>query len=224
MFNGPDRAFMVDNMKIVVESIESKLREPFFSDFIDIAIVSISKYIDAIKKFEASGAIRDLYRCQDNAAEKFINNHFCEITKDIESNDVKQVLDALRYSFSCYAYNGLHQLYTRQENECWHPKIKLTEVLEPNDIESLSQDLTLYRGCDISEFESKTFGQAWTTSLASAKEFAYVHYRSQDWFDEKNRVVLKAIYSKNYVLFSDQSREYEVVVDVDRLINVCTCA
>lgn len=215
---------MADNMKIVVESIESKLREPFFSEFIDIAICSISKYIGAINKFEASGATRDLYRCQDNAAEEFVNNHFCEITKTIERNDVKQVLDALRHSFSCYAYNGLHQLYTRQENECWHPKIKLTEVLEPNDIESLPQDLTLYRGCDISEFESKTFGQAWTTSLESAREFAYVHYRSQDWFDEKTRVVLETTYSKNHVLFSDQSIEYEVVVDVDRLINVRTYA
>lgn len=224
MFSESDRAFMADNMKIVVESIESKLQEPIFSEFIEIAIGSVSKYIDAIKQFEASDATRDLYRRQDNAAEECINNHFCEIIKNIESDDVKQVLDALRHSFSCYAYNGLHQLYTRQENECWHPKIELTKVLEPNDIESLPQDITLYRGGDISEFENKSFGQAWTTSLEVAREFSYVYYQSQDWFDEKTRVVFETIYSKCHVLFSDQSIEYEVVVDVDRLIDVRTCA
>lgn len=225
MFSDSDRAFISDNMKIVVESIESKLREPLISEFSEIAYESISKYIDAIKKHEISGATRDIYLCQDNAVEKFIKNHFCEITKTIESDEVKQVLDALRYSFSCYAYNGLHQLYTRQENECWHPEIKLTEVLEPNDIESLPKVLTLYRGCDISEFKNKSYGQAWTTSLEVAREFAYNHYRNQDWFDEKNRAVLEAKnYSKNYVLFSCQSIEYEVVIDVDRLIDVGICA
>lgn len=223
MFSDSDRAFMVNSMKIVVESIESKLREPSSSEFSDIAIESISKYIDAIKKFEASGATRNLYRCQENVAEEFINNYFREIVEVIESDSAKQVLDALRHSFSCYAYNGLHQLYTRQENECWHPKIKLTEVLEPNDIESLPQDITLYRGCDIGEFENQSFGQAWTTSLEVAREFAYVHYRSQGWFDERTRVVLKAIFSKNHVLFSDQSIEYEVVIDVDRLMDVRIC-
>jgi len=46
---------MVDSMKIVVDSIESKLNEPFFAEFKEIAIEAISKYIAAIKKFEASG-------------------------------------------------------------------------------------------------------------------------------------------------------------------------
>lgn len=130
------------------------------------------------------------------------------------------MLDALRYSFVCYAYNGLHQLYTRQENECWHPKIVLTEILEPNDIDSLPQVLTLYRGCDISELENLSFGQAWSTSLESAKKFAYTNYLGQDWFDENSRIVLETRYPRDHVLFSNQSIEYEVVVDVDKLDSV----
>ena len=136
------------------------------------------------------------------------------------SNPIYQVLDALRYSFSCYAYNGLHQLYTRQENESWHPAIRLTEALEPNDIDSLSQNLTIYRGCDIGELESKSFGQAWSTSLSAAHDFAFKHYQGQDWFDKNRRVVLEAKCSKGDVLFSDQSVEFEVVVDVTRLRGV----
>lgn len=220
MFSDSERDFMVNNMKIVVESIESKLNEPFFSKFKEIAIDAISKYIGVIKEFEASGVCRDLICGQDNKVEESIRVHFCEITDGIDNNDAIQVLDALRYSFSCYAYNGLHQLYTHQENECWHPKIKLTEILEPNDIDSLPQTFTLYRGCDISELENESFGQAWTTSLEVAKKFAYVHYSSQDWFDLNNRVVLEAIYDKDNVLFSDQSNEYEVVVDIEKLDSV----
>jgi len=220
MFSDSDRDFMAKNMKIVVESIESKLNEPFFAEFKKIAVDAISQYIKAIREFEASGARQDITLSQDNRAEEFIRMHFCETADRIGNSDAIQVLDALRHSFSCYAYNGLHQLYTRQENECWHPKIKLTEILEPNDIDSLPQTLTLYRGCDISELENNSFGQAWSTSLEAAKEFAYKHYGSQDWFDENNRVVLEARYSKDHVLFSDQSIEYEVVVDVNKLYDV----
>ena len=211
---------MTNNMKIVVDSIESKLNESFFAEFKTIAINAISKYIEAIENFEASGGNRDLFSGQDNEAEEFIRSHYCELVDKIDNDDVVQVFDALRHSFSCYAYNGLHQLYTRQENECWHPKIWLTEVLTPNDIESLDQSLTLYRGCNISELENYFFGQAWSTSLEVAKEFAYTHYRNQAWFDENNRVVLEVKYSKDHVLFSDQSVEYEVVVDVKKLVDV----
>lgn len=217
MFNDADRHFMVSNMKIIVESIESKLDEYFFEDFKEVAIFAISKYIEAIKNFEASGVARDLLSGQDNEAEEFIKSHHNYIVGEMEDQEIIQVFDALRHSFSCYAYNGLHQLYTRQENECWHPKIKITEILTPNDIEKLDQVLTLYRGCDDSEFESGAFGQAWSTSLESAKEFAYLHYKDQDWFDINRRVVLETTYSRDHVLFSDQSIEFEVVVDVARL-------
>ena len=220
MFIDSDREFMSKNMKIVVESIESKLNEPFFFEFKEVAITAVSKYIEAIKEFEASGLPRKLNCFKDNEAEESINSHFCEVASEIVNSEAFQVFDALRNSFVCYAYNGLHQLYTRQENECWHPKIVLTEVLEPNDIDSLPQVLILYRGCDISELENLSFGQAWSTSLESAKKFAYTNYLGQDWFDENNRIVLETRYSRDHALFSNQSVEYEVVVDVGKLDGV----
>ncbi|TOF97028.1 hypothetical protein CGJ11_23165, partial [Vibrio parahaemolyticus] len=73
---------------------------------------------------------------------------------------------------SCFAYNGLHQLYTRQENESWHPKVVLTDVLEPNDIDTLPEEVILYRGCGHTEFDNQEFGQSWTTSEDRAKDFA----------------------------------------------------
>ncbi|EIP3949450.1 hypothetical protein LSB85_001218 [Salmonella enterica] len=150
---------------------------------------------------EQSGIKCDFYSNNDNEAEEFIRSHYCDLVKSIENNDAIKIFDALRHSFSCYAYNGLHQPYTRQENESWHPKIILTEVLDPNDINSLNETLTLFRGCDIRELKYKDFGQAWTTSLSVAEAFAYNHYSSQEWFETEKRVVLKTTYSKTMCYF-----------------------
>lgn len=218
MLHHSDHEFIANNMKIIVSSIESKLNEKFFIKYRSQAVDAISKYISAIRKFEQSGVKRDL--CSANEAEIFIKSYYCDLVESIEDNEVKQVFDALRYSFACYAYNGLHQLYTRQENESWHPKIILTEILYPNDIDSLNEILTLYRGCDISELDNKDFGQAWTTSLSVAEAFAYTHYSGQEWFDTEKRVVLKTTYSKDHVLFSEQSVEYEVAIDTNKLGHV----
>ena len=221
MFSDLDRDFMANRMKMIVASIESKLNEQFFAANKEVAVNSISCYVEAVKRLEESGTSRDLTSGKDNEAEESIAAHFRKITEGIENtNPVYHVLDALRHSFSCYAYNGLHQLYTRQENESCQPTIKLTEILEPNDIQSLSRNLTIYRGCDISELEHNAFGQAWSTSPNIAYDFAFKHYQGQDWFDEKTRVVLEAKCSRDDVLFSDQSIEYEVVVNVTRLHGV----
>jgi len=220
MFSTSYYEFMSNDMKINVCSIESKLSEQFFAEFKNIAIDAIEKYIDAIMAFEAKGVERDLYSCIDNEAEEFIRSHYCTLSDKVEAEDALQVFDALRHSFSCYAYNGLHQLYTRQENESWHPKVTLVDRLEPNDIDSLDSRITIYRGCDVGEFDNKLYGQAWTTSLVVAKDFAFKHYQSQPWFKKEKRTVVETIYSKEHLLFSDQTIELEVVVDVKKLIAV----
>lgn len=218
MFSDDDREFMSKDMQFVVESIESKLNEPSLAQFREVAVGAISEFIRAIKEFEASGAPRDLMSVLGNPAERAIDGHFDEVTAGLDNTcDAYVVLDALRYSFSGYAYNGLHHLYTQQQNESWHPKMRLTVVIEPNDIAMLPETPTLYRGCDRRELETRSFGQAWTTSLESAREFAYHHYRHQDWFDPKTRVVLETSYPRAHVLYAEQSGECEVVVDVDKL-------
>lgn len=220
MFDRPYSDFMANNMRIEVSSIESKLSEPYFSEFRSRAIDAVEKYIDAIRAFEAKGIGRDLLSYTDNEAEEFIRLHYCKLKEAIEDEAVLQVFDALRHSFSCYAYNGLHQLYTRQENETWHPKIKLVERLEPNDIDSLESRIKIYRGCDIREFNNRSYRQSWTTSLGVAKDFAFKHYQGQSWFKPENRIVVETIYSRDHLLFSQQSGEFEVVVDIEKLSKV----
>ncbi|MCY7297044.1 hypothetical protein [Alteromonas sp. a30] len=211
---------MSENMKIDVISIESKISEPFFAAYKSIAIESIHAFIEAIKGFEASGKKRELYSGVDNEAEEYINSYALNHLGNVEDTNIYQVLDALRHAFVSYAYNGLRQLYTRQENEGWYPRIVLTEILMPNDIDSLDEVITIYRGCGYCDFKNRKYGQAWTTSLKIAQDFAYVHYAGQDWFRKDKRTVLVTKYSRDDVLFSDQSIEFEVVVNVNKLENV----
>ncbi|MEG3135549.1 hypothetical protein SC206_18485 [Rouxiella sp. T17] len=204
-------------MKIDVSSIESKLNEPFFAEFKKIAIKIINEYIKAIKKIDDSCLKKDIYTLEKNETQSFINLYFHTITHSIKDENALQILDTLRHVFLSYASNGLHQLYTRQENEGWYPKIILTSILFPNDIDSMDENLTLYRGCDISEFENMTFGQAWTILPSIAKAFAYDYYFDQSWFNIRKRAVLITNYSKEFVLFYEQSAEQEVVINTSKL-------
>lgn len=87
MFSDSDREFMAKNMKIVVTSIESKINEPLFIELKEIAIDAVSKYIRAIKEFEASGVRRNLTCWEENMAEASICAHFTKISEGIDDSN-----------------------------------------------------------------------------------------------------------------------------------------
>ncbi|EPT9140340.1 hypothetical protein ACVTKY_004393 [Klebsiella michiganensis] len=217
MFSNFAIEFMAKNMKITVSSIESKLNEDLFASFRSKIVDAIEYYIVTIHKFELSGGVRNQTGFEKNAAEKDIFSYHESLSKSLKDEVVKSICDSLRHAFCSYASGGIHQLYSNQENGNWYPEIILTEILTPNDIDSLNETLTLYRGCDIGELESKEFRQAWTTSLNVAEHFAYTNYLGYDGFDINKRVVLETTYPKEHVLFSKQSVEYEVVINTRML-------
>jgi hypothetical protein len=98
----------------------------------------------------------------------------------------------------------------------------LKSVLKPNDISVLSSSIDVYRGCDISEFNSKRYGQSWSTSIEVAKKFAYQHYNSQPWYKKEKRCVLKATIKKNESVFFSRQNHYEkeIAVNIEKLSNV----
>lgn len=208
MFNYSDYEFLKNDMKIVVDSIELKFEESPFKYFKSMAADTISKSIDIIRKERYNGG---------NNSKEAINSLYGNLIKSFKNNEVKEVFDTLRLSFLRYSSGGLQDLYIYQENEDWHPKMVLTEVMKPNGNDTLDEILTIYRGCDITEYENRSFGQAWTTSLEIAKAFAHTHYSDKKWFNDKKRVVLEATYRREHVLFSQQSREFEVVIDTNKL-------
>ena len=130
-------------------------------------------------------------------------------------------LDSVRHAFSSFADDGIHSLYVYQENQAWYPKIILRHAIQPNDIHTLKDIISVFRGCDRSEFESRKFGQAWSTSIDVACEFSNQHYRSQHWFNQKMRTVLAAKINKCDVYYSDQQKhEREIALNTEGLIAV----
>lgn len=150
-----------------------------------------------------------------------VNDYCFSVMSNIE-NEPYHTLDSIRIAFVRFISDGLHGLFGHQENEAWYPKITLNKQLEPNDIPALDDEFTIFRGCDISEYESGQIGQSWSTSYDVARDFAYKHYNSQDWFTGENRILVSATYNKTDVLFSDQTEygEYEIVVNINKLSNI----
>ncbi|RVU40094.1 hypothetical protein EOE67_07525 [Rheinheimera riviphila] len=167
-------------------------------------------------------ALFDALSCEH--AEKEIENIFRNYKHLHTNKAVYCMLDTLRYAFDGIAYGGLHQLFTRQENQAWYPKITLVRELEPNDIHTLDEIVTIYRGCSTKEHELKSYGQSWSTSKSVAHDFAFTFYQGQPWFDASNRVVLKAQIPKNSIFYSKQSVEYEVAVNISDLISIEVCS
>ncbi len=149
-----------------------------------------------------------------------INELSCDIGRQLTSSASVQTLDTLRHAFASFAAGGLHQLFTRQENESWYPKVVLCRKIKPNDISSLPKELKLYRGTSLEEHNCRQYGQSWTTKKTIANKFAFQHYVGQKWFDSSNRVVLEMCFSRSNVFFSHQSGEFEVVVNTTKITNV----
>jgi hypothetical protein len=128
-----------------------------------------------------------------------------------------QIADSIRFSFTHFVTGGLLGVYEHQENECWHPKIIIKEILEPNDIPELPDKIEIYRGCNREEFDSGNYGQAWTREPDIAFDFAFTHYKSQVWFSENERIVIQAYISREDVFYAKNEGEYEIVVNSNKI-------
>ncbi|MDQ6970866.1 MAG: hypothetical protein Q9M16_10185, partial [Mariprofundus sp.] len=137
MLSEKDKEFISRSMKIETKSIFDKFNEPEVSDHKEELEMAISVFLKAIYDQNESGAVHDMFSCEDSPAESLINRYAYDLSDKFSKQAVKEVLDSLRHAFCSFAFGGLHQLYTRQENEAWYPKIVLDEELKPNDIDTL---------------------------------------------------------------------------------------
>jgi glycosyltransferase involved in cell wall biosynthesis len=218
LFENEIEVFLKDKMCIDVKNLYEKISS--FSSSEQCVIYNfIKKCITQINSMQNNINANTL-DFHEHPIVKEITNFYNNLIDNIKEDEAKIVLDSIRQAFSHFAVGGLLQLYERQENEVWYPKILLTEVLIPNDISLLPDYVEIYRGCDISEFNLKEFNQAWTTKQNIASDFAFKHYSNQKWFKSENRVILKATINKNDIFYAKKSGEYEVVVDSGKLINV----
>lgn len=201
-----DTDFLSESMSFDIEWLEAQLmsqeivnHKPLLEEFISVLICILGK---------------------DNP-KKEIFAYFESTAATNKKDKLYEIIDSLRHAFTSYASGGLHDLYIYQSNESWYPKLVLKSELKPNDILNLPISFDIYRGCDISELKHSVFGQSWSTSFKVATEFAYQHYKSQPWYDEKNRCVLKATINRHDTFFSRQDHhEKEVAVNAEKLVNV----
>ncbi|MDD2741655.1 MAG: hypothetical protein PHV02_05240 [Rhodocyclaceae bacterium] len=150
-----------------------------------------------------------------------VNKIFIGLNSSSICEHLYDFLDSVRHALSSFAEGGIHSLYVYQANEAWYPKVVLRHVIQPNDIHTLKDIIPVFRGCDLSEFENQRFGQAWSTSVDVAREFANQHYLSQHWFNKKNRTVLAANIKKYNVYYSNQQKhEREIALNTEGLIAV----
>nr|WP_315438324.1 hypothetical protein [uncultured Pseudomonas sp.] len=217
MLSPEDQDFVSSEMKVSIESIDSKLSEGFLSSYRHKFEAAISFFVSCIREQEEVGYRTDHASFENSPAENAINQHYLCLSETIDSVEANAILDSIRHAFCSYAYNGLHQLFTRQENEVWYPKIILDCELKPNDIELLPEIVVLYRGADLAELKLLNFGQSWTTKVEVAREFAYKHYEGQDWFRKESRIILKTEYPKRFVYYASQAPEYEVAIDTSKI-------
>lgn len=217
MLSPEDRDFVSNEMKISLESIDSKLSEGFLYSYRQKFETAISFFVSCIRMQEEVEYRIDRASFESSLAENAINQHYLDLSEKISDVEANAILDSIRHAFCSYAYNGLHQLFTRQENEVWYPKIILDCELKPNNIDLLPEIVVLYRGTDLAELKLSSFGQSWTTKVEVAREFAYKHYEGQNWFRKESRIILKTEYSKRFVYYANQAPEYEVAIDTSKI-------
>jgi hypothetical protein len=213
--------FISQRMKIDTSSLLDKFDEFTAGDDRRHLEDALARFACLVIGHEVNGGIRNANPWDSSPTEVAIYNSFCELSSDLYSAKARDVMDSLRHAFCNYASGGLHQLFTGQECEGWYPTVVLDEVLNPNDIDTLPENVELYRGTSVGELRGRTFGQSWSTCENVAHGFAFVHYAHEPCFNKNERVVLKAAISKDNVYFSDQSNyEREVVVNVHKLYDV----
>lgn len=203
-------SYLENQMSIDAYALEEDLKNNLIADDRELVHLVIDDFVSVAIKCGS-----DKNSVGQNQPSESINNIFNQAK--FKTDKAYYYCDAIRYAFTHFVDGGLLQLYEHQQNECWFPKLVLKDELKPNDISTLPEMVTIYRGCDISECHAREYKQAWTTNKNVAKQFAYVHYQGQEWFKEAHRVVLMTTISKSDIFYSKQSSEFEVVINTDKL-------
>lgn len=206
--NSKQKQFVKNNMQISIDHLNENAACRNSSQVASLISLYVSKLIDALMLSKSEDCLKDIY---------------IEYSQKTALNAEVEYLESIWHAFHVFRKGGLYDLYRFQQNEGWYPKIALTKELQPNDISTLDNKITIFRGCDISEFEKSQYGQSWSTDVNVAKEFAFKHYASQGWFNHSNRVVLQASIKKENIYYSNQSMaEKEIAIDTTKLSNVST--
>jgi len=220
MFTEKTITFISKEMSIDIPSLEEKINDIKDTKYRSICIESVEQFTNIILgNPELVGKTLGLY--QHNQLYEDILEFYKKVIPSTETSFQEDILGVIQHAFCSYAEGGLLELYLRQQNEDWYPRIVISEVLLPNDIDTLSNQITIYRGANIREFSIKTYGQSWTEDKQSAMRFAYCFYSDKPWYEEQDRCVLQASINREDIFYYSKSNpEKEVIVNPEKLKSV----
>jgi polyhydroxyalkanoate synthesis regulator protein len=135
------------------------------------------------------------------------NVHYYE-KGNYEQNDFMQVMFDCFREFNTKKGLELHKAiyeHTNRGGDNWFPIVEIASPVK--DYSDQPQNITVFRGCSLKEFESKNYRQSWSSELDVAKIFAFTHFNS----DENKRVVIKATVSNTDIAWM-RNGESEVVL------------
>jgi len=157
---------------------------------------------------------------------KRINKEITDIYKKYRSSDNEYFFDNLREVYLNYVHGGIIQCYQNTTIDKWYPKIIIKNILEPNDILTLKEEITIYRGTSLEEYKSKKYGQSWSIEKSVANSFAFKEYCGQSNYIDEDRVVLSAKIKREDIFYftnnntNGKVEEKEVIVNSDKLYSL----
>lgn len=154
--------------------------------------------------------------CEDKITKVWHNIN--EKYKIEEGSDIYVISDTVRHMFSSYKKFGIIGLYKYRETEDWYPRVKINKIIEPNDIDSLENSITVYRGTRQNEYDSGQFSQSWTLDKNIAQRFPIKNTAGKTYSD--NNIILETIINKEDIFYYDSGEgiEKEVIVNTDKII------
>lgn len=193
---------LFDKMKISIKHFKEK-----YNNF----TTEIQRVIDS----RLSEMLEMSYSIKNGDTEtKAFNALFYSDGDDLTNEFIQSMFDCFK---EWQSYDGLllqMNLYehTNRGTDNWFPLVTIAEKI--NECTLDGEFITVYRGCNIEEYETNTYRQrqSWTTDLAVAKVFAFNHPSTRSCLE--NRIVIKAVVKKIDILWA-RVYESEMVIKLD---------
>jgi len=149
---------------------------------------------------------------------KLLNFNSKNISK--YNSKVLKIYEEICHALRSYTREGLLGVWLHREASSWYPKIIINKNIGTmENINSLSEIVTIYRGTSEDEFNSNQFNQAWSLSKKIAESFAFIHYQNKPNYINTIRVICKAkIYKRDIYYYRKGHFEKEIIINSSKLI------
>ena len=212
IFKEPQATFLSNEMYINVQEFEQYL----FSEFGDKASF-FDMTVDFMLQDEANKAFENINIMEFSQVRKEFWGRFSGFlsSHDYEDCSVFDYCYELFNYFCSYYYGGLSTLF-KDRSPGWNgPRIYLTNrISNEEQLIGLPNEITVYRGMSLTEYNSYSFGMSWSLDVEVAKRFAV----NQSNTGIKTIVVQSSLKKCN-VLYHDPSDHEKEIVVKNGLIN-----